>query len=121
MKIWRVAACVCLAAMLAIGCDAASRYKVLKFVLRQRPSPQPPEPQAGTQTAAGQMPSNREEWATAEHGPYGARMCNACHTPGASNLLVAPPDKICFRCHDIKLNKKYIHGPLASGGCLAVS
>lgn len=35
------------------------------------------------------------------------------------NALVAPREQLCFRCHEIRMNKKYIHGPLASGGCTA--
>jgi predicted CXXCH cytochrome family protein len=34
------------------------------------------------------------------------------------NALVAPGDELCFRCHDLRLDKPYVHGPLASGGCL---
>lgn len=117
MKLWTVAACACLAAMLAVGCDAASRYKVLSFFFDGVPPPKPPEPPPGAPAAASAVQPRRVGYR--EHGPYGARMCNACHTPGISNALVAPPDQICFQCHDIKLNKKYIHGPLASGGCLA--
>jgi predicted CXXCH cytochrome family protein len=45
-------------------------------------------------------------------------MCGACHEAQATNALVAPRDQICFRCHEIALDRKYVHGPIASGGCL---
>jgi predicted CXXCH cytochrome family protein len=35
------------------------------------------------------------------------------------NTFVVPREQLCFQCHDLKLDKKYIHGPLASGGCTA--
>jgi predicted CXXCH cytochrome family protein len=31
---------------------------------------------------------------------------------------VAPKEELCFRCHRLRVEKKYVHGPLASGGCL---
>jgi predicted CXXCH cytochrome family protein len=31
---------------------------------------------------------------------------------------VAPRDQICFRCHEIALDRQHVHGPIASGGCL---
>jgi predicted CXXCH cytochrome family protein len=35
------------------------------------------------------------------------------------NTLVAAGDELCFRCHALRLEKRYVHGPLASGGCMA--
>ncbi len=116
MKLGTVSACVFTAAVLAIGCDATSRYHVLSLFFDGVPAPPPPQeqaPAAPTTTAQSRQVRYRE------HGPYGARMCNACHEPTAFNSLVLPVDQLCFKCHDFKLDKKYIHGPLASGGCTA--
>lgn len=51
-----------------------------------------------------------------EHGPYAAKQCGGCHDRG-SNRLVVPKQELCFQCHTLDIRKKYIHGPLASGGC----
>ena len=54
-----------------------------------------------------------------EHGPYAAHLCSACHESTASNALVLPRDQLCTRCHDVmRVTKRFVHGPLASGGCL---
>jgi predicted CXXCH cytochrome family protein len=53
-----------------------------------------------------------------EHAPYAARQCDACHDRARTNNLVAPKEELCYMCHDFQSNKKYVHGPVASGGCL---
>jgi predicted CXXCH cytochrome family protein len=110
---------VAVAAAQTLGCGAATRHEVLTFLFdgvpplktAEGPETKPQETQAG----AGRSRSV----GYGEHGPYAARLCGACHEAGATNALVAPKDALCVRCHAIKLDKKYVHGPLASGGCLA--
>lgn len=114
MKPWTVVACVFTAAMLAMGCNPTSRYKVLSFVFDGVPDPEAPGAQPAVADAGPPGPAR-----VYVHGPYGARLCNACHDPAAMNVLVTTGEPLCFRCHDIKMDKKYIHGPLASGGCTA--
>ena len=119
MKGWAVAACVSALAVLLIGCDATARYKVLSFFFDGVPPPEPPGAAEARRAAAaaGGVPAQPVHvWV---HGPYGARLCNACHVPGEMNTLAAPGEQLCFQCHDIKMGKKYVHGPLASGGCTA--
>ena len=53
-----------------------------------------------------------------EHGPYAAKLCDACHDRGAQNGLVAPRDQLCARCHEPQLTQRYVHGPFAAGACL---
>ena len=108
-------ACVFTAAMLSMGCNPASRYNVLSFLFDGVPAPEPPGGQS-TADMTGVVPPQPRIYV---HGPYGARLCNACHDPGGMNVLVATGEHLCFRCHEIKMDKKYIHGPLASGGCTA--
>jgi predicted CXXCH cytochrome family protein len=116
MKLWTVAACAVAAVVLAIGCNATSRYETLSFFFDGVPTPMPtPGPEGQPPKAGAQAVQVRYR----EHGPYAARMCNACHDPAALNVIVVPIDQLCSRCHEIKLDKKYIHGPLASGGCTA--
>jgi len=115
-KLWTVSACIVVAAVLAIGCKGTARYETLSFFFDGVPTPQPtagPEEQPPTTGAPSRQVRYRE------HGPYAAKMCNACHDPTSFNTIVVPIDQLCFRCHDIQLDKKYIHGPLASGGCTA--
>jgi len=119
MKGWTVVACVSVVAALSTSCNPTSRYKVLSFFFDGVPLPKAPEAPGvqlpGLPASAGQSPEVRYR----EHGPYAAKMCNACHDPAAFNTLVLPPEQLCFQCHELKLDQKYIHGPLASGGCLA--
>ena len=113
-----VAPCACLLAVLSLGCSAASRHKGLTTFFDGVPPPKtaPAAGAAPAQGAAGAVPSRRI--VTTEHGPYAAKLCSACHQSGASNALVAPKDELCTRCHVVNLDRTYVHGPLASGGCL---
>jgi predicted CXXCH cytochrome family protein len=104
--------------VLSMGCNAESRYRVLSVFFDGVPVPQMTERGEG-ETAPPSTTSQPRRVGYREHGPYAARLCNACHESGTSNLLVAPREQLCFRCHELKLDRKYIHGPLASGGCLA--
>jgi predicted CXXCH cytochrome family protein len=118
MKVWAAVACVCVVTVLSIGCDAPSRYRVLTFFFDGVPPPRTAGETEGGQAAIvnGVQP---RQIGLREHGPYGAKLCTACHESAATNTFVVPRDQLCFRCHDIRLDKKYIHGPLASGGCTA--
>ena len=120
MKFRRVLVWVATGAVLLIGCNATSRYEILSTFFDGVPPPQP-----ATMTTAGKEAVDPAEAVAAaefkprDHGPYAARLCNACHESAATNALVVARDQLCFRCHELKLDKKYIHGPLASGGCLS--
>jgi predicted CXXCH cytochrome family protein len=106
-----------LVAGLLSACDATTRHGVLTYFfdgvppLKEPGAPGAPPP--GVEAPSGQRPASFQE-----HGPYAAKMCEACHNPGLGNALVVPAGQLCYRCHDLKLDKKYVHGPLASGGCL---
>ncbi len=55
------------------------------------------------------------------HGPVGTGNCVACHNPHASdhaNLLYQEKDKICFMCHQDRMeefSRKHIHQPVLEG------
>jgi predicted CXXCH cytochrome family protein len=118
MKVWTVVACIAVVPVLSIGCDATSRYKVLSVFFDGVPPPkvaEAPEPKEATNP---ETPQPRQV-GYREHGPYAARLCNACHESAATNALVLPRDQLCFKCHEFRTDKKYVHGPLASGGCTA--
>jgi predicted CXXCH cytochrome family protein len=106
---------VSLVAGLSFACDATSRHKVLTYFFDGVPPLETPgaEPAPGAATPTAARPISFQE-----HGPYAAKLCTACHNQDVGNALVAPPDQLCGRCHALKLDKAYIHGPLASGDCL---
>jgi len=108
---------VSLVAGLLSGCDATSRHKVLTYFFDGVPPLESAEaPSAQGAGASSLIPAHPISFQ--EHGPFAAKLCNACHNEAGGNALVAPPDQLCFRCHALKLDKAYIHGPLASGDCL---
>jgi predicted CXXCH cytochrome family protein len=112
MKAGRTLMAFCVAAAILCGCETTTRYKVLSFFFDGVPNPElektskgPDRTGVGAAAPQGSM-----------HGPYLAKQCGACHERG-TNALVAPIGELCFRCHVIKMDKKWVHGPLASGGC----
>jgi predicted CXXCH cytochrome family protein len=107
----------CALAAWSLACSGATRHKVLTFFFDGVPPPRAAETVAGVSSGASAAAGSPHE-APRDHGPYAARMCGACHEAQATNALVAPRDQICFRCHEIALDRKYVHGPIASGGCL---
>jgi predicted CXXCH cytochrome family protein len=113
----RIIVCGLLVAGLSLyGCAPKTRYKVLSFFFDGMPNPEMPVKKENAGKQNDEMSPMRAV-TYRMHGPYAARMCNGCHTPG-SNVLILPPDKLCFRCHKLDLSKKYVHGPVAAGGCL---
>lgn len=118
MKAWTGVVCSAFMMVWSAGCNATTRYQVLSFLFDGVPPPQAAPAVDQQQTAAaGTAPARQVGYRA--HGPYAAKLCNACHNSGATNALLLPREELCFQCHELKLNKKYIHGPLASGGCLA--
>ena len=108
---------ISLVAGLCVGCDATSRHKVLTFFFDGVPPLREGAAQAELPSGPA-IPVPARPASFQEHGPYAAKMCNACHGEGMGNALVVPANQLCARCHDLKLDKTYLHGPLASGGCL---
>lgn len=107
-----------LAAVLAVGCEATTSYRVLSVFFDGVPTPAP----AGVEVAVSdRAPGSLKPRypAFSEHGPYAAKLCTACHASPTSNTFVVPREELCQHCHDLQLDKKYIHGPIASGGCVS--
>jgi len=106
-----------LAVVFLIGCSATSRHKTLTLFFDGVPPQGEVEPtqQRITPTTIGE-PSQGVPGS--QHGPYAAKLCNGCHSAEATNALIAPRDELCYRCHDLATTTAYVHGPLASGGCL---
>ncbi len=120
MSYRRVVTCFAATTLLFLGCDTTTRYRVLNTIFDGVPTPPIPvalDADSGTPEGIKEMALRARRAGYGEHGPYAARMCGACHLSTAANSYVEPLDQLCFRCHDLKLDKKYVHGPLASGGC----
>ena len=107
-----------LGVVLLIGCSATSRHKTLSLFFDGVPDPNAVEATQGRQTTPTTIGAPSQAAPGSQHGPYAAKLCNGCHSAAATNALVAPSDELCFRCHDLALDSAYVHGPLASGGCL---
>lgn len=106
-----------LAALVLIGCSAATRHKTLTRFFDGVP-PLDASTGHGPKVTATTIGTPSVPVPGREHGPYAARQCDACHAAGAGNALLAPKEELCLRCHTLDLGRTYVHGPLASGGCL---
>ncbi len=101
---------------LICGCapKTESQYKVLSFFFDGVPNPAlKVEPEEGKKNGSA-VKDKRLKFT--EHGPFAAKQCNGCHQKG-TNVLVAPIEELCFRCHQLDLKKGWTHGPVAAGGC----
>ena len=117
MRVWKGALWACFAAAFSLSCSATTRHRVLSTFF----DGVPPEKAPSAQGAPGASPAAAtvtRRSGFGQHGPYAAGLCGACHESGATNALVVPKDELCLRCHQLRLDKKYVHGPIASGGCL---
>jgi len=106
-------ACVVATALL-FGCNTPKTHGVLTFFFDGVPepgkAPDAPGRKAEGETVLPAAPRYRE------HGPYAAKECQACHMKTTSNLIL-PIGELCFKCHSLDVKKKYVHGPIPSGGC----
>lgn len=105
---------VCCWVALALGCS----YKTLKFFFDGVPEPQKKKQAVRAGATAPENAGTAVRAAYYEHAPYAARECDSCHDRNRTNALVTSKEQLCFNCHDLQLNQKYVHGPIASGGCL---
>lgn len=105
---------ICAAALVLLcGCEAKTRYQVLSFFFDGVP---PPEDRIVNGDTGAVMKKPEQQQKPSKHGPFAARMCNACHDSN-TNALLLPRDKICLKCHVLETARRQ-HGPVASGGCL---
>ena len=118
MRARTAAACLCLGAALSVGCSAATRHRILGIYFDGVPPAAADKGKPAQEAGSTGPPPPARRTVSEEHGPYAAKLCGACHEPGTANGLVSPKDELCYRCHQLKLEKKYVHGPVASGDCL---
>jgi len=112
-----LAAAVLFAVGLPAGCSPAERYDTLSIFFDGVPKPAPEDAGNGHANGTGLLTGSKRTALAGVHGPYGARMCTACHADPSTNRLIVPKEQLCFRCHELHLDKEFVHGPLASGGC----
>jgi predicted CXXCH cytochrome family protein len=117
MKMRKAASWTCAVALLSAACSQAARHKALTTFFDGVPPLEKADTPKGQQPAVGSTAPPRKAQGS-EHGPYAAKLCDACHAKGATNALAPPADELCAQCHTIKTDKKFMHGPLVSGGCL---
>jgi predicted CXXCH cytochrome family protein len=102
------------------GCADETRYKILTFFFDGVPAPRDDKDKAIREINREARNGLSAEEVTKRgfngHGPYAAKLCDGCHEQ-STNRLILPKEELCFNCHVLKLEKKKIHGPLASGGC----
>jgi predicted CXXCH cytochrome family protein len=104
----------CCSVVLALGCS----YKTLKFFFDGVPEPKQKTQAATPGAVHAQAEQGGPRFALYQHAPYAAKECDSCHDRNRTNSLIVPKDQLCYNCHDFPLDKKYVHGPLVSGGCL---
>jgi len=102
------------------GCEARTRYRVLSIFFDGVPNPDrvvasAQKKRTGSRGAEADANEKRSKQFT-EHGPYAAKLCEGCHQRGTNKLLM-PIESLCLYCHTVAMDKKRIHGPVASGGC----
>jgi predicted CXXCH cytochrome family protein len=114
-RVWGIVTAALLVALTLFACGPTTRYRTLRIFFDGVPEPGAQKRQTVPAGAANEVAHARTGYS--QHGPYAARLCNGCHNP-QTNALVAPAHELCFRCHELNLNRRYVHGPIASGGCL---
>ncbi len=121
-----------LSGVLALGCGAATRHRVLTFFFDGVPPlNQGGGKKEGKKGGPGGSARRGPVSKASLHAPYKEKKCNLCHkglpmrrknsrsgisalsgTPG----LVLPLAELCLKCHELP-GTKYVHGPVAMGRC----
>jgi predicted CXXCH cytochrome family protein len=117
MKIRTAILACCMTAALLWGCNTPKTHKVLSYFFDGVPEPGKAPGEPGSRgNRKGAVTGSATAVRYREHGPYAAKQCQDCHGKGTSALIL-PIEELCFKCHSLDVRKKYIHGPIASGGC----
>jgi len=117
MRKWRAILACCMIPVLLCACNTTKSHKVLSFFFDGVPEPGAvPVEQVGRNNRKGGATAPATASRYREHGPYAAKQCQACHLKATSRLIL-PIEELCLSCHSLNVRKKYLHGPIASGGC----
>ena len=117
MRIRTTILACCMTTVLLCACNTTKSHKALGYFFDGVPEPGKAPPElVGRDNRKGSVPVPATASRYREHAPYAAKQCQACHMK-ATRRLVLPIEELCLKCHTLNVRKKYIHGPLASGGC----
>lgn len=102
--------------LLAIGCRAETRYRVLTIFFEGVPEPgsipETPEQRTGS--------GDRLENPVSFHASFREERCTECHVRKKEAALLAPIPDLCWRCHPRPLEgDPWNHAPARVGACLA--
>jgi len=125
------------------GCDAAARRRIVDALFDDPPSKRRARAAEEQQRAASAPTSEtrrrkvrQPKWQGSQHGPFAARLCQACHVP-ASGANPAPGaevarlrrrvEQLCVGCHEPATLRAGLvwgertrwHGPVRAGLCTA--
>jgi predicted CXXCH cytochrome family protein len=97
-----------------LACSPETRYETLSFFFDGVPLPPEHSQMKGAKDNRLREPSDVSQFR--QHGPYAAKLCEACHRSGGGDLIM-PVEELCINCHGLDLRKKNVHGPVATGSC----
>lgn len=98
------------------ACSPEAKYKYLSIFVDGVPSPG--QPLEDVKVDDKNRSVGEQQLRVYAHGPYGAKLCTACHESSYSNKLLYPKEELCLNCHTFNMEARWVHGPLAGGGCL---
>lgn len=98
-------------ALFVFGCS----YKTLNIFFDGVPKPQDKTTAAAK---SGDQLTPQLSQTAYKHAPFEEGACDSCHNPQRGHVLVAAKEELCVGCHSFEPQKKYVHGPVASGDCL---
>jgi predicted CXXCH cytochrome family protein len=109
------------------GCDPITRYKVTSTIFDGVPALPPPEKLCedyAEKKVAEAMSSQLQKEAqkspgSSTHLPYQEKQCDDCHDKTKEGGLIRPKNELCGVCHTNFIKGSYVHGPVATGACLA--
>jgi predicted CXXCH cytochrome family protein len=115
------------ALLLSLGCSEFSARNVSSLLFDGVPALPEPDTYCAPWLAARQAPLSSSRTGKtvpakpqgSTHLPYVEKQCNDCHDKSKDKGLVAPPEKLCFICHDTIVTGAFVHAPAGSGNCLA--
>ncbi len=116
--------CATIACCLMVACAADTRRRVMHFFFEYPDAPsvdssKPAEP--GLTTSANRSADDRRRSlrVMSQHPPFTMRQCESCHAPELGQRLHDDFPSLCRDCHETHFEeRRYVHGPVASGDCL---
>jgi len=96
------------------ACSPETRYETLSFFFDGVPPPEHERMKGAKNNHQLREPSGMSQ--LKQHGPFAAKLCEACHRTGGGDLIM-PVEELCVNCHFLDIQKRKVHGPVATGSC----